>query len=50
MARGYRAGADDYMVKPFELEELLKHVKVLLEKRSRGETTRPADLDLESLD
>lgn len=47
MARGYRAGADDYMVKPFELEELLRHVKTLLEKRARGEETRPADLEAE---
>jgi DNA-binding response OmpR family regulator len=47
MARGYRAGADDYMVKPFELEELLRHVKTLLEKRERGEETRPADVETE---
>jgi DNA-binding response OmpR family regulator len=45
MARGFRAGADDYMVKPFELEELLRHVKTLLEKRARGEETRPANLE-----
>jgi len=45
MARGFRAGADDYMVKPFELEELLRHVKTLLEKRARGEETRPVDLE-----
>ncbi len=45
MARGYRAGADDYMVKPFELEDLLTHVKTLLDKRERGEATRPAHLE-----
>ena len=44
MARGYRAGADDYMVKPFELDDLLAHIKTLLGKRERGEDTRPADL------
>lgn len=45
IARGYRAGADDYMVKPFELEDLLTHIKTLLEKRERGEETRPASLE-----
>lgn len=45
IARGYRAGADDYMVKPFELDDLLTHIKTLLEKRERGEKTRPAGLE-----
>jgi two-component system alkaline phosphatase synthesis response regulator PhoP len=44
VARGYRAGADDYMVKPFELEDLLTHIKALFAKRARGEKTRPAEL------
>jgi len=47
MARGYRAGGDDYMVKPFELEELLRRVQTLLDKRARGESTRPADVESE---
>jgi DNA-binding response OmpR family regulator len=47
MARGFRAGANDYMVKPFELEDLLRHIKILLEKRERGEDTRPAGLEEE---
>ncbi len=34
MARGYRAGADDYMVKPFELEDLMVRIKALLERRT----------------
>lgn len=32
IARGYRAGADDYVVKPFELQDLLRRVKGLLER------------------
>lgn len=36
---GYRAGADDYMTKPFNEEELLLHVKALLRRCSgSGET------------
>ncbi len=38
MARGYRAGADDYMVKPFELEDLMARIKALLERRRKEET------------
>ena len=41
MARGYRAGADDYMVKPFELEELVQRVKTLLAKRAQGQLEPP---------
>ncbi len=44
VSRGYRAGADDYMVKPFELEELLAHVKALLARRQQEgvEPNRPS--------
>ena len=45
MARGYRAGADDYMVKPFELEDLLTHVRALFAKRAGGGKSRPAPLE-----
>ena len=43
--RGYAAGADDYLVKPFQPDELLAKVVILLAKR-RG-LTRPASPDLE---
>jgi DNA-binding response OmpR family regulator len=45
MARGYRAGADDYMVKPFELEDLLAHIKALFARRARGEKAPPIALE-----
>ena len=32
---GLETGADDYLVKPFALEELLARVKALLRRRSR---------------
>jgi DNA-binding response OmpR family regulator len=33
-AKGLRMGADDYLVKPFNLQELSSRVKALLERRS----------------
>jgi len=41
MARGYRAGADDYMVKPFELEDLLARIRALLERRRQEAAGQP---------
>lgn len=35
---GFRAGADDYLVKPFNDEELLLRVEALLRRRSKSET------------
>lgn len=33
MVRGYRTGADDYIIKPFDSEVLLLKIKVILERR-----------------
>jgi len=35
LARGYTLGADDYLKKPFELEELLFRIKALLKREYR---------------
>lgn len=42
---GFEAGTDDYLVKPFSLEELLARVKVL-DKRRSGQTTKLQVADL----
>lgn len=46
---GFDSGADDYLVKPFALEELAARVKVLHERRRRpvGDTLRVGDLSLD---
>lgn len=49
--RGLDSGADDYLVKPFEFEELLARVRALLRRRGASEgglatTLRFADLEM----
>ena len=49
---GLEIGADDYLVKPFALEELLARVKALLRRRNSPDVTREvlwfADLELDT--
>ena len=44
---GFKAGTDDYLVKPFELEELLVRVRALAKRRSnQSRVLRCADLTM----
>jgi DNA-binding response OmpR family regulator len=47
--RGLQAGADDYIVKPFAIEEVVARVQALLRRRpaAEGETLRDGDLRLD---
>ena len=50
--RGLEAGADDYVVKPFALEEVTARLHALLRRRPAGSTTALAvgDLELDPLE
>ena len=37
--RGFDAGADDYLVKPFEFQELLARIRALLRRRANQDST-----------
>jgi two-component system OmpR family response regulator len=47
--RGLTIGADDYVVKPFSLEELIARVRAVL-RRTRGEDQAPGRLSFEDLE
>lgn len=43
---GFEVGADDYVVKPFSVRELLLRVKAILRRRSQGDGEAPASGEL----
>lgn len=49
--RGLDAGGDDYLTKPFAVEEFLARVRALLRRRTIGKTTtlKVSDLELDQL-
>jgi len=47
--RGFDAGADDYIVKPFELRELVARIRVLLKRNSNAGTSMGSTLVYDDL-
>ncbi|MEG0477732.1 MAG: response regulator transcription factor, partial [Raoultibacter sp.] len=45
---GFKAGADDYLVKPFQPEELSLRIKAHLRRRSKGALTAEGDAQKKS--
>jgi two-component system OmpR family response regulator len=48
--RGFSVGADDYVTKPFSLEEVVARVRALLVRRMRGRSLGAADVRLRYAD
>lgn len=47
---GFKSGADDYITKPFNLQELLLRVEVFMRRTKKKEDTTPAEFKLGTLD
>ena len=47
---GLRSGADDYLVKPFEIDELLARIQALLRREARTQKTRLGPLEIHRMD
>ncbi|MFM2375740.1 MAG: hypothetical protein RLZZ165_837 [Bacteroidota bacterium] len=45
-AEGFGLGGDDYMTKPFSVEELLLRIRALLRRSSAGETSRATEKEV----
>jgi DNA-binding response OmpR family regulator len=45
--KGYQLGAEDYLTKPFDEEELLCKIKVILRRREEATPTSPAEQQFE---
>lgn len=44
--QGFRAGADDYMTKPFEMEELLMRMKAIMRRVDKNETEEEPSIEV----